>query len=191
MSSRPTRIILVRHAEPSEDARGRCYGSLDVGLSDAGRLQAAALADALPPAAIDAVFSSPRRRALQTAHPVARAHGIRVVVDDDLRELDFGELEGQRYADIAAAMPELYDRWMKEPTAVTFPGGERFADLRARGLAASRRIRAEAAGSTALIVTHGGVCRAIVADVLEVAPKRIFRLDVGYARLTVMDWFCE
>jgi alpha-ribazole phosphatase len=189
MSSRPTRVILVRHAEPSEDARGRCYGSLDVGLSDAGRVQAATLADALRSADIDAVFSSPRRRALQTADPVSRLLGIRVLVDDDLRELDFGELEGRCYADIAATMPDLYHRWMTEPTAVTFPGGESFADLRVRALAATRRIRADAAGATALFVTHAGVCPAIVGGVLEVAPELIFRLDVGYSRVTVIDWF--
>src|SRR3712207_2412907 len=112
MTPDPTPLILVRHAEPSSDARGRCYGSLDIGLSAEGAVQAAALADALSTTEIAAVFSSPRRRALETAKPVANAHALPVLVDDDLRELNFGELEGERFDVIAATMPKLYEHWM-------------------------------------------------------------------------------
>jgi alpha-ribazole phosphatase len=189
MTDRPTRLIIVRHAEPSADARGRCYGSLDIGLSDSGTAQALALADALSTAEIAAVFSSPRIRALRTAEPIAQSHALRVIVDEDLRELDFGDLEGKRFDEIAATLPSLYEQWMTAPTAVAFPGGESFGELRSRAIAASARIRGECEGSTSVLTTHGGVCRAIIADALVLDPASIFRFDVGHARTTVIDWF--
>ena len=116
-----SRLILVRHCEPQEDSRGLCYGRLDIGLSDAGREHAERLAAALARHEWDAVYASPRLRALETA--VAVAGNLDVVIDDDLREIDFGELEGRSYDEIAATDPELYRAWMERPTTVRFPGG--------------------------------------------------------------------
>jgi len=180
-----SRLILVRHAEPSEDARGRCYGSLDVGLSDEGREHAAQLPAALAHLDYDAVYTSPRVRALQTAEPLAR--GMRVVPDDDLRELDFGDFEGRRYDEIEASEPELFRAWMQTPTRVRFPGGESFADLKIRALRALERIRAR--HESALVVTHGGVVRAAVAGWLDIPDEAIFRLDQSYCGTTIVDWF--
>lgn len=179
-----TRLLLVRHAEPEEDARGRCYGRLDVGLSPAGVAQAAALGEALGALRPMAVASSPARRALDTASRIGPA-----VVDERLRELDFGELEGRTYAEIERERPELFARWMRTPTEVVFPGGESFDDLRRRACAAAEALRAEHAGDQVAVVAHGGVVRAILADALGLPSRSIFRLDVGHARLSVVDWF--
>ena len=62
-----TRVILVRHTEPEPGARGRCYGRLDVDLSDGGRRHADALGTALGSFGVEALFSSPQCRALETA----------------------------------------------------------------------------------------------------------------------------
>ena len=174
-----TRLILVRHAEPVEDMRGRCYGSLDVGLSATGIRDAERLAGL----ECDAVYSSPRIRALDTARAIAPD----VRIDDDLRELDFGELEGRTFDEIAASEPELYRAWMERPTTVTFPGGESFALLKLRALAALDRIRA--AHDCAAVVTHGGVIRAALAEWLSMPDEAIFRLDQSYCGITIVDWF--
>ncbi len=184
-----SRVVLLRHAEPEDDARGRCYGSLDVGLSPDGHARAARLAEELRDLPLDAVYASPRRRALDTAAPIAAAHGLAPRVDDRLRELDFGELEGRLYDEIAASEPELYAAWMATPTSVRFPGGESFADLRERALAACGEIRRRHA--CALVVTHGGVVRAALAEWLAMPPEAIFRLDQSYGGVTVVDWLDE
>jgi alpha-ribazole phosphatase len=177
-----SRLILLRHAEPSEDARGRCYGSLDVGLSDEGSAHAAQLPAALAHLEYDAVYTSPRIRALQTAEPLGRS----VIVDDDLRELDFGEFEGRRYEEIEASEPELFRAWMETPTRVRFPGGESYADLKTRAVKALDRIRGQ--HESALVVTHGGVVRAAVATWLEIPDEAIFRIDQSYCGTTIVDW---
>jgi alpha-ribazole phosphatase len=181
-----SRLILVRHAEPDEDARGRCYGSLDVGLSARGRQHARELASQLAGLGFDAVYSSPRLRARETADPVAAAAGVAVTIEDGLRELDFGAFEGRRYDEIAVSEPELYRAWMETPTAVRFPGGESFADLKLRAVATLERIRS--ADAAAVVVTHGGVLRAGVAAWLSLPDDAIFRLDARYCGVTIVDW---
>jgi broad specificity phosphatase PhoE len=182
------RLVLVRHAETDESARGRCYGSLDVRLSAAGREQCVRLGQALAGERIATVVSSPRMRAVETARAIAEPHHLVVAVEPALRELDFGELEGRTYDEIAASRPELYARWMTCPTQVRFPGGESYADLRGRALPAIDALRHGLGGGTGVVVTHGGIVRAVLADVLGIPDERIFRVTVDPASLTVVEW---
>lgn len=157
--------------------RGRCYGTLDVGLSDTGRAHARELAARV---SADVVWTSPRRRARETAAPFASSP----LVDDDLRELDFGDFEGRTFDEIAATEPELYRAWMETPTRVRFPGGESYADLKIRALRSLERIWTE---GDAVVVTHGGVIRAGLSEWLGIPDEAIFRIDVGYGGVTVVE----
>jgi alpha-ribazole phosphatase len=181
-----SRLVLVRHAEPLEDVRGRCYGSLDVGLSDAGRVQAERLAAALAGLDFAAVYTSPRIRAVETADAVARRRAVAPIVDDDLREIDFGAFEGRTYEEIERDEPALFRLWMEAPTTVRFPGGESYSDLRRRALRALEAIRR--AEACAAVVTHGGVIRAGLAAWLHIPDDTIFRLDQRYCGITIVDW---
>ena len=78
---------------------------------------------------------------------------------------------------------------MDSPTQVRFPGGESWADLRARVAAAVSDVLASSNGGTIAVVTHGGVVRAVLAEALAVPDVRAFAFDVGYARISVVDWF--
>jgi alpha-ribazole phosphatase/probable phosphoglycerate mutase len=184
-----SRLVLLRHAEPEESAHGRCYGTLDVGLSPQGHAHAEGLAAELSDLPLDAVYSSPRRRALDTAAPIATAHGLTPAADERLRELDFGELEGRTYDEIAVSLPDLYGAWMTAPTTVSFPGGESYADLRERAVAACNEIRRRHA--SALVVTHGGVVRAVLAECLGMPAESIFRLDQSYGGVSIVEWIDE
>jgi len=179
-------LVLIRHAKPDGSMRGRSYGRLDIPLSAAGRAQAAAIAERLREARLDAVFASPLRRALDTAAPLAEARGLDVVTREGLRELDFGALEGLTFDEIAQEHPTIYESWMNDPTQTRFPDGESFADLRERALAAAAEIRAE--HERAAIVAHGGITRAILADALQMPAHAIFRLDQPYGAISVVEW---
>ena len=180
------RLVLCRHAEPEAAARGRVCGRVDVGLSASGEAQADLLAASLASERPSALYASPIRRARETAERIAPVLGLEPRLDPRLRELDFGELEGRSYDEIAASDPELYRAWMERPTTVSFPGGESFADLKKRALAALDRIRAE--HEAALVVTHGGVLRAGLAAWLAMPDEAIFRLDQRYGGVTIVDW---
>ena len=184
-----TRALLIRHAEPDEAARGRCYGRLDVGLSVAGLESAAVLAERLRAIELVAVYTSPRLRAVETAAAICSARTLHPVRDDALRELDFGDLEGRTYEEIEREQPEFFRRWMTSPTEVRFPGGESYGELRARTSSALDALRAAHVGQTIAVVSHGGVVRAALASLLRLPDERAFALDLGYARISVVDWF--
>jgi broad specificity phosphatase PhoE len=183
-----TRLLLVRHAQPKEEARGRCYGTLEIGLSVRGQRHAQLLARTLDRIPLAAIYTSPRERAVATATPLALAHGLTPIVDDALRELDFGDFEGQTYDEIASRHPDLYRQWMETPTLVQFPGGENYARLRVRALAAMQAIRARHDSETVAVVSHGGVLRAMLADCLSIPEEAVFRLDQSYGAISIVDW---
>jgi broad specificity phosphatase PhoE len=183
-----TRLVLIRHGEPHEDAHRYCYGTLDIGLSAHGRRQAQQLATALARIDLAAVYSSPLQRATATAAPPAAVHGLTPIIDRALREIDFGEFEGQTYAEIERCHPQLYWQWMQAPTLVQFPGGESYTTLCERAVAAMNAIRNQHRGETAAIVSHGGALRAMLANCLSMPDEVIFRLDQSYGAINIVDW---
>jgi len=183
-----TRVLLVRHAEPDAWSRGRCCGRTDVPLSPAGRRQARALGRGLARGGPDAVYASPRTRAVETAAAIGAAAGLPVTVADALAEIDFGELEGLPYDEIASSRPSVYRRWMTAPARVRFPGGEAFADVRARVVPWLDATRRRHEGRCAVVVTHGGPIRAVLGGVLELPDRAVFRLDLGHAGVTLVEW---
>jgi alpha-ribazole phosphatase len=108
-------------------------------------------------------------------------------VDERLREIDFGTLEGRAYEQIRLEQPDLFGRWMERPTEVDFPGGESYGVVRARAVEALGAIRGR--HETAAIVAHGGVVRAMLAHCLAMPDEAIFRIDVPYCSVSVVDWF--
>jgi len=184
-----TRILLLRHEEPEEDAHGKVYGSLDVGLSELGARRALALGAAFASVELRVIASSPRLRALETARALAEAVGREPRIDERLREIDFGAFEGRAYEEIEREYPEEFRLWMETPTRVRFPGGEDYAAVRARALEALAEVRQAADGGNGAIVAHGGIVRAMLAECLQMPDEAIFRLDVGYGALSVVEWF--
>jgi broad specificity phosphatase PhoE len=183
-----TRVLLIRHAEPVA-AAGRCYGRSDLALSRRGRQQAAVLAKTLEREPLAAVFSSPARRAVETALPIAAVHSLAPQIVDAFAELDFGTFENRSYEELATAEPELFRQWMERPTLVRFPGGESFTDLRARGLNDFALILRRSRGSTLAVVAHGGVTRVILASALAIPRHAVFRVDQDFACLNLIDWY--
>jgi alpha-ribazole phosphatase/probable phosphoglycerate mutase len=181
-----TRFWLIRHGEPAEEARHRCYGSLDVGLSQKGCAQMQQVAEYLKPDSIAAIYTSPRSRAQESARVLAAAQSCPIEMVDDLREIDFGDFEGFAYDEIATRYPDLYRQWMERPTEVRFPNGESFSEMRTRVLRAFDAIRTAREGQTAAIVSHGGVNRILLAWALQMPDASLFRIAQGYAAINLL-----
>jgi alpha-ribazole phosphatase len=184
-----TRLIVIRHAEPEASAQGRCYGKLDVGLSPRGVEQATTLTRHPALAGLTRVLASPRRRALDTAGPLADAASLRVEVDARLAEIDFGAIEGQSYEQVEQERPELYAAWMSSPTTVRFPGGESFTDLRHRLETLRAELLAAPPGGVIALVAHGGTGRALIAGALGMPDAAVFRLEQRHASPSVLDYY--
>lgn len=181
-----TRFWLIRHGEPAEVAQGRCYGSLDIGLSARGREEMERIAEDARPGSFDCIYSSPSRRALESAVILAGAAKCSIEIARGLREMDFGELEGLTYEEAAARDPELYRRWMEAPTEVQFPNGESFGEMRARVLSGFEAICRERESGTVAVVSHGGVNRILLAWALGMPAEYLFRLRQNYGAINLL-----
>jgi probable phosphoglycerate mutase len=161
-------LILVRHGLPVRiDDAG---GPADPELSDEGRAQAVRLADWLRRDAIDAVYVSPMRRAIQTAEPLAAALGIDPVVDDELAEFDRETHFYVPIEELKAAGDERYMKIMRgELDGEVDP--QTFREVVA--VAVERIIEAHP-GNTVTIVCHGGVINAWASHVLGLPDPLFF-----------------
>lgn len=180
------RLLLVRHGEVEEWARGRIYGRLDPSLSETGRAQAAAIARRIAQERPVALHASPSRRALESAAPIAEATGLAPSTDPRLREIEFGELEGLTFAEAEQRDPATWRAWMERPGQVRFPGGECWDEVCARAVAAAEAIAAAHPNAPSVVVAHGGVIRALLAEALALPAERTFRMEIGFGSLTIL-----
>lgn len=176
------RVLLIRHGEVEEAKQGRFIGRTDPPLSAAGRRQAAALAGLLAGLQGAHLLASPLRRTCETAE-IALGAGRPFVLDEALREIDFGDWEGKRFAEIAAEEPQRVSDWTALADDFAFPGGEGFRAFETRVAAVAERIFDESA-ETVVAFTHGGVIRLTVCRLLGLPAKNFLRFDVEPASLT-------
>ncbi|MDQ6797251.1 MAG: histidine phosphatase family protein [Actinomycetota bacterium] len=155
-----TRVLLLRHGQSTWNAEGRWQGWSDPPLSELGRVQAADAAEHLGGLGLTSVTASDLDRARTTATVVASALDLApVAVDEDLREYNVGAWEGLTRPEIELRWPDQLDAWRKGRLAAA-PGGETRVAFLARVEAGLARVAA-AGGDSPLVITHGGVIRAV------------------------------
>jgi broad specificity phosphatase PhoE len=162
------RLLLARHGLTTANQQHRYIGSSDPSLSDDGMAQAAALAVRLTEERLAAIFCSPQRRARETAAAVAEACGLRVQIEPNLREIDFGCWEGLTRAEILARYPGQMQAWEDDPSAEPAAhGGESLSRVARRARAAYENITGRHGnGEVVLLVAHGGVLQALLCEAL-------------------------
>ncbi len=183
-----TTVHLVRHGESDWNAANRFQGRIDRPLTDLGRQQAEALAEELAAAArLDAIYSSPLRRALDTAAVVGARLGLEPVAVEDLREVDVGGWAGLSREQVQERFPDGFARWLAGGEG--WEDGESYAAMSERVLAGLHRIAESHPDREILVVSHGGPIRAIqaVAAGMEVhAYRKLYRVEPN-ARLSRVD----
>jgi broad specificity phosphatase PhoE len=156
-----TTILLARHGETDWNRDQRFQGHADPPLNDAGRAQAAELSTALAAEDLAAVYSSPLRRAFETAEIVAASHGLEPVAVGALREVDVGSWQGLTRAEVESLFPDQYARWLGHDRG--WEDGESYEEMGDRVVAALLDLAAAHDGERILAVTHGGPIRAAFA----------------------------
>lgn len=156
-----TTILLARHGETDWNREGRFQGHADPPLNRTGRAQAVDLSVALMAEQLAAVYSSPLRRALETADVVAASHGLEPVPLDDLREVDVGSWSGLTRAEVEERFPAQFARWLDHGQG--WEDGETYEEMGRRAVDALLRVAAAHDGERVLAVTHGGPIRAAFA----------------------------
>jgi broad specificity phosphatase PhoE len=167
-------VYVARHGETDWNAAGRWQGHTDVPLNDNGRAQAKALAARLREAGLAGVVASDLSRAHETARIVAAELGVSVAyVERDLRERSFGVFEGLTRTECETTQATAWRAWLFDRTPPE--GAEGLEALTGRVVAAVGRVATTVAmqDAPALVVTHGGALRALVASVTGELPALV------------------
>jgi broad specificity phosphatase PhoE len=162
MSGTPVRIFLARHGETVFNVEGRWQGQSDSPLTERGLAQARELGRALNDEPIAAIYSSDLGRAFNTALEVARPHGLAVIAEERLREIDCGDWVGQNRHENDASHPGMRELWSAAPAHVRLPGGETLLETQTRALAFFAERMPEHAGQSVVVIGHGAICQTIL-----------------------------
>jgi probable phosphoglycerate mutase len=160
---------LIRHGESVSNREGRVQGQEDVELSTLGVRQAEGVADWIRGLAaretIDEIWSSPLRRARETAARIAAVLDLPLRIDAELRELHAGIFQGHLWADLEARFPEEVARWRSGDVDYRIPGGESRAELADRGRRALESLAARPVRGM-VVVAHGGILTAALGSLV-------------------------
>jgi broad specificity phosphatase PhoE len=182
------KLILVRHGETAWNRERRVQGgSSDVGLDELGRKQVERLALELKEAKIDAIYSSPLKRALDTAMAIASHHQLVVQAEPDLREMEMGELEGVPITEIGANLSQFLLQWRQGQGLERLPGGESVADLASRMWAIVQSIKAKHQQGTVVVVSHYFAIVATVCIALGWPLTCVERIRVQTGSISTID----
>ena len=183
------KLLLVRHGQTQGNSAQRFWGRTDTPLSDTGRAQAACLRERLRDTRIDAVYASSLSRAQETAAIITDDRKQNITACSELIEMDFGDLEGLTFAEIAVKYPELAADLAKWTIRPRFPGGESMEEFAARVSGFVPRLKNHGQEETILVVAHSGSLRQLICRLLEldIEYSRRFRLEL--ASLSVLDTY--
>jgi alpha-ribazole phosphatase len=175
------KLTLVRHTS-LQVPQGVCYGHSDIDVAVSFAQEAATTKEKIEHLTLDAVFSSPLQRCVKLAHALGLEN---ITHDDRLKELHFGDWEMQAWDDLPR---EYFDEWAQNYAHMSPPNGETFGELQARGIAFIDETLNQYHKGHVLVVTHGGMIRAMVAHVLNMQLKGLFRINVDYGSVTELDF---
>lgn len=184
-----TRVFLVRHGATELSAEDRFAGAIDVLLSDTGRDQARLLGKRLARETIDAVYTSPMKRTVETAQLIAEPHKLPVKTVPEIREIAHGRWEGRKRSEVEQEFAEEYTRWEADPYTFAPLEGESGLDVTARALPALLNLVNAHHGQTILVISHKATIRLLLSSLLGFDPRKYRdRLDMNPCALNILDF---
>jgi broad specificity phosphatase PhoE len=176
-------IVLARHGETEWNVGEIFRGRADVDLNDTGRGQARLLGQFLADSKVSAVYSSPLKRALSTAGPIAGPHGLSVRVSPGLNDLSFGDWEGLSIEEVRVKYPAAFSLWVNHPEQARPPGGEMLDELGRRARQVVDGVLASDTGAVVL-VTHRVVIKVLTCALLGLDNRHFWDVMVDTCGLT-------
>lgn len=187
----PTRLWFLRHGEAEEGRAGQFIGRTEAELSPLGKHQAEAIKAYLEDAQVDAIVSSPRKRAKETVRPLASKLGRIVDTRPGFAEMDFGDWEGLGWKEIEARDEQLAAKWQADPGDIPCPNGESGNQFSARIDAALAQLLAEFKGRSVVLAGHAGTNRAVLGNILGRPYMECFAFVQDYGCLNAAAWTPE
>ena len=182
-----TEIILARHGQTEWNVEEVFRGQIDLELNQTGLKQAELLAEYLSGQKIEAVYSSPLKRAFKTAEAVARRHKLRVEIVNGLTDCDFGQWQGLHLPEVKDKYSQLYQQWAESPQLVKLPGGESLNGVRERALEVVNGVIAKHSGGVVL-VSHRVVNKVLICALLGLDNSHFWNIKQDTCTTTVFSY---
>ncbi len=175
------RLILVRHGQTDWNKEYRVQGQSDTPLNEAGRAQAEAIAQALKSEPVEAIYSSPLGRAYQTAQAIGHFHQVDIIIEERLKELDVGEMDGLYSPSLKDVDPDFINTWTNNAAVARWPGGETLPSLQQRVWGAVSDIATGDCIGSVILISHFFSLVTLLCCVfdLSLSEFRKFNLDVA------------
>lgn len=181
-------IYLVRHGATAWNKAKIFRGRRDVPLNEQGRLEAACAASALRQVSLAAVYSSPLSRARETAETVAAGHGLAVIVDEALTDIDYGEWTEYWDAEARWKFGDQYRQWKELPHLVRFAGGESLDDVRRRAAPRLRELARQNPEGTIALVSHRVVLKLLVCEAKGLDNSHFWEVRLDTGAVSVLEY---
>ena len=182
-----TEIILARHGETRWNVEEIFRGRSDVELNETGIKQAELLAEHLSDSKIDAVYSSPLKRASKTAETIAGYHKLDAEIALDIIDFDYGKWQGLPLQEVKDKYRELYSEWINSPDKVKMPDGESLKDVRKRAIGVVDNITARYEG-TVVLVSHRVVSKVLICALLGLDNSHFWNIKLDTCGITTFAY---
>ena len=167
------KLFLIRHGQTLWNKEGRYQGEMDIGLTRVGFKQARLAAKYLSKVNFSNVYSSPLKRAVDTASIIKKGRNLEIKIRNNLKEISFGKWEGMKFDQINRMFHDDYQNWLGDPYNNSPTGGESFKQVKERAAAEIDNIVNENGdGSSVAVVTHGGVILSLLVHWLQIPIPR-------------------
>jgi broad specificity phosphatase PhoE len=176
-------IMLIRHGDTDWNVEEIFRGRADIDLNETGIKQAELLAKYLEEVPLEAVYSSPLKRALKTAEIIANLHGVDVTPSQELMDFDYGDWQGLSNEVVKDKYKNLYEKWLTTPHLVKMPKGESLDDVRKRAVSLVNQVTTRHQGIVAL-VSHRVILKVIICALLGLDNSHFWNIKVDTCGIT-------
>ena len=180
-------IILARHGETEWNVGEIYRGKADVSLDDVGIKQAELLGEYLSNTKLEAIYSSPLRRASDTAGIIARHQGLGVQIAEGLIDFDYGNWQGLPDGEVKRLYPALHKEWHDSPQMVRMPAGESLSDVRERAGGVVDSVLSKHEGRVVL-VSHRVVNKVLICFLLGLDNSHFWNIKQDVGGITIFDY---
>ena len=180
-----TKVYLVRHGQTEWNKKLTFRGRKDIPLNEAGHMEAQAISDALKNKNIGAIYTSPLRRSIETAQPIANYFHLEIVSLQGLIDINYGDWEGLTFNEVKKKYSDEYNKWEKRPHLIRFPHGETLDEAKKRSFCAFKNIVKKNPGNSILIVPHRVINKVLLCALLGLSTSHFWEIkqDTGCINL--------
>ena len=180
-------LILARHGETAWNVEKVFRGRADVNLDEVGIRQAELLGKYLSNWELEAIHSSPLRRALDTADSIARYHKIGVHIAEGLIDFDYGEWQSLPEQEVKRLYPTILNEWHNNPHKVKMPGGESLEDVKRRAAELVSDVLSRHQGNV-LLVSHRVVLKVLICYLLGLDNSHFWNISQDVCGITIFNY---